>query len=217
MKNIIISVILVFIGGASFAADKSGTKSDQSQKSIGYYGISLGIEKSQLADTLSKLGVHHLEKQEHLKVLSQGKLASVIFQYKDICADDPKDLGKGYELVVCTFTSDKSKAQKIKGIALVFAGSKLFRIEVKLDDKRTKELDHLLKDATPREKEKLNAIGKSTVLFSFFPFLYSKQVDPSSQSIFQKGQQVFSIVNEAAATYAVLLEPTVLFDHQNKK
>ncbi|MBK9038022.1 MAG: hypothetical protein IPL83_02485 [Bdellovibrionales bacterium] len=160
--------IIFFVGCFSFANDKSSPKPEQFQKTIGYYGINLGLEKSQLHATLEKLGIHHLGQEEHLKVLNQGKLASVIFQYKDICADDPKDLGKGYELVICTFTSEKAKAQKTKGMALVFAGSKLFRIEVNLTEKTTKELDQLMKEATAREKEKLNAIGKSNLLFSFF-------------------------------------------------
>lgn len=185
-------------------------------KFIGYYGIDLGIEKGKVPEQLSKLSIHYLNRAENMKVLGQNKLATVIFQHKDVCADDLKDLGKGYELVICTFTSEKAKAQKIKGMALVFAGGKLFRIESNLDGKSTKELEQLMKDATPREKEKLNTIGKTNKLFSFFPFLYSEKADPASQRIFQKGQQVFSVVNDGEATYVVLLEPTILYEHQNK-
>ncbi len=204
--------LTVSIGTLSYAENTT-----KASKNIGYYGIDLGLDKNKLPDQLSKLSIHYLNKTDHLKILNQQKLASVIFQYKDVCADDPKDLGKGYELVICTFTSERSKAQKIKGMALVFAGAKLFRIEASLEDKSTKEVEGLLKDATSREKEKLNAIGKSNALFSFFPFLYSQKSDPATQQIFQKSQQIFSLVNEGPAAYVVLLEPTILFEHQNRK
>ncbi len=194
-----------------------GNSSINGLKSIGYYGINLGVEKTTFVRDLRKLSVHYLDRAEHTKILGQGKLASVIFQFKDICAQDSKELGKGYELIICTLTSEEAKRNKIKGMALVFANSKLFRIEVKLEEKSTKELVQLLKDADSREKDTLNAIGKSNLLISFFPFLYSEKRDPLSQRIFQKGQAVFAVVTESSATYVVLLEPTILFEHQNKK
>ncbi len=157
MKFLQLVFLLELTVSISSARGDSFTKKS---KFIGYYGVQLELEKHKLAVELSKLSVHHLNRAEHLKVLGQGKLASVIFQYKDVCADDPKDLGKGYELVICTFTSEKAKQQNIKGMALIFAGAKLFRIEANLDGKSAKELDQLVKDATTREKEKLNAIGK---------------------------------------------------------
>lgn len=214
MKTFSFFIGLMLQSAASLADNKLAPNSTST---IGYYGILLGAEKNSLQSVLSKLSIHYLDQREHLKTLGKGKLASVIFQYKDVCAEDPKELGRGYELVICTFTSDQAKSRKIKGMALVFAGSKLFRIEVSSAGKSSSELDMLQDGAKQREKKDLNELAKKNALFSFFPFLYSQTQNSSTQRIFQKGQQLFSVVDSKEATYVVLLDPMILFEHQQKK
>lgn len=190
-----------------------------SAQTVGFYDFQLGQNKDQIAGSCKRASIHYLNQAEHLKVLHQNKLASIILEYKDVCAESPKDLDKGFKLINCSFTSDRAKSKRVKSIALVMAGEKLVRIEVELDAKENKnnpELDNLIQSGTQRsDTEKFNGIAKINGLYSLAPFL-KELGNESKQKIFQKGEQFFATNTAKDSLYLVLLDLGTLVQHQQK-